>query len=435
MSEPSARGTALSRFLAWGSAELFFVAGVVVAILFAVSAPDVSKELDISASQLGTLSGVFFVTYSVGQLFIGSLLGTYAPRLLLGAAALLSAAGCLLFSVAPSMPVALAARVLLGLGVSVSFVGVMHVIGRDYAERFSFMAALSQSLANVVGGLVGLAAGFSTVLTTFREPSIAMGIAFVPIGIALLAFIGSKHESPSSSAGAAETAPIGTVLAACFGSLQFWMGLLYYACLFGTILAYSDLWDIQFQMQFFGMTSQEGAVQNAAIAFGVTVGSLAAGAWAQARGDFVLPARVFGLIAVLTFAILFVIVLDDTLTIAANFIAGFALGGSILGFTALQKHLPPYSQATATAIVATAAFVMGGVIQPLVGMMVSVPVTGDPFFKHLLMSTPDIASRLLPAPDFATYQRGLMLLCITVTVGFTASLWFKRAPEKGSTGV
>lgn len=417
-----------SRFLAWVSAEAFFVVGVVVAIFFAILSPDVSKALKLDASQLGTLSGTFFISYSVGQLVIGSLLGPCSPRLILGSMALLSAAGCVLFAVSTSMPLALAARVLLGLGLSVSFVGVMHVIGRDYPDRFSFMASLSQSLANVAGALIALAASFTTLIGAFRGPFTVIGLVFVPIGIALLLFIGNRSGDARARADAEPMAPIGTVLATCFGSLQFWAGLVFYSCLFGTVLAYSDLWDIQFQMSDFGHSAQQSALLNAAIPLGITVGSLVAGVWAQARGDFVLPARVFALFGVLVFALMYVLVLDMPMAIAANFCIGFALAGSILGFTVIQKHLPAYAKATGTAIVATAAFLAGGAIQPLIGIMVEAPVGTNAVFSHLLLEAPVIGAHLISDPDFATYQKGMLLIFISVLIGFLASLLFKRAP-------
>ena len=216
------------------------------------------------------------------------------------------------------------------------------------------------------------------------------------------------------------------MLAACFGSLQFWMGLAYYSCLFGTVLAYSDLWDIQFQMSYFGHSSQQSALFNAAIPLGVTAGSLAAGTWAQIRGDFVLPARAFGLLAVLVFALMSVLVLDAPWAMAANFCIGFALAGSILGLTAVQQHLPEFARATGTAITATAAFVMGGAIQPVIGVMVEAPVRSGALFSRILLDTPGLGEHIVRNPDFATYQKGIALMLASVAIGFAASLLFRR---------
>ncbi len=424
MNETNPSAPTASRFLAWVSAELFFIFGVIVAIFFGILSPDVSTELRLNASQLGLLSGVFFITYSIGQIVLGSLLGPWSPRLLLGSMAIVSAIGCVLFAASTSMPVALFARALLGVGLSISFVGVMHVISRDYPQRFSFMASLSQSLANIVGALMALAAGFTTVLSTFRGPFTVVGILFVPIAIALLIFIGRKSAGTPSQAEAAPKASVGAILAACFGSLQFWAGLVYYSCLFGTVLAYSDLWNIQFQLNFFKHSQQLSALSNAVLPLGVTFGSLAAGAWAQVRGDYVLPARVFGLLAVAAFGVMYTVFLPEWMALSANFCIGFALAGSILGFTAIQRHLPEYAQATGTALVATAAFVLGGIVQPAIGLVLEVPLHSTQLFQ-LIMSDD---------PNFGHYQKGMMLLFLSVLAGFLASLLFKGAPAAPAPG-
>jgi len=58
----------------WAAAELFFTAGVAGAIIFAVLSGTVSKSLGINQAQLGQLSGVYTLAYSVGQLILGILL-------------------------------------------------------------------------------------------------------------------------------------------------------------------------------------------------------------------------------------------------------------------------------------------------------------------------------------------------------------------------
>jgi MFS family permease len=421
-------GAGAPRLLAWISAESFFIVGVVVTIAFAILSADIAGELGIGESQLGALSGTFFVTYAVGQLVLGAMLGSYSPRLLLGSMAALSAIGCLVFAASTSMPLALISRMLLGIGLSISFVGVVHVIGRDFPQRFSFMLALSQSLANLAGAAVALSASFTAILTAYRAPYTIAGVIFVPIAIALVLVAGGR--TAASPARPEPAVPIGTVLAACVRSLQFWMGLVYYSCLFGTMLAYADLWNIQFQTSYFAHSIQESALLNAAIPIGVTVGSLAVGIWTQMRGDFVLPARVFGLLGVAAFALMLVLVLDMPLAIAANFLVGFALAGSILGLAAVQKHLPEFAQATATAIIASGAFILGGVIQPLVGMLVEVPVHSAAVFSRVLLNTPVIGGEVISNADFATYQKGLSLLIGYVFVGFLASLLFKPQNRK-----
>ena len=72
-------------------------------------------------------------------------------------------------------------------------------------------------------------------------------------------------------------------------------------------------------MEFFRHSTQQSALLNAMIPLGVTLGSIVAGAWAQARGDFVLPARAFGALGVAVFAVMFLLRLSEDVALAANF--------------------------------------------------------------------------------------------------------------------
>ena len=55
---------------------------------------------------------------------------------------------------------------------------------------------------------------------------------------------------------------------------QFWVAVVFCCGTFGTLLAFADLSNIQFQMNFFAHGVQQSAVVNSMIPLGVTVGGL-----------------------------------------------------------------------------------------------------------------------------------------------------------------
>lgn len=430
MSKPESPERATARRLAWGSAVLFSCAGNVTMILFAVSTPGILEELHLTEAQLGTLSGAFLIMFAIGQLAGGSLLGRYPVQLILGSAALLSGAGCILYALSQSLAVAVTARLLLGLGLSVNFVGLIHVVSRDYPERFSFVTAASRSITGLAGTCVALIAGFTLILSAFRLPHLIMGATFVVVAVVLFLFVGKKEAEAPTVADQTETAPIRTVLEACYRSREFWVVLVYYTGITGAIVAYSGLWTLRFEMDYFHGTVQRGALMNAVLAVGIAAGSLLAGIWSQRRGDHVLPIRIYALFGVFLFAVMFLFALNVPLALIANFLIGFALAGSILGFSALQKHLPEYAHATATAIVATSALVVGGSLQPLIGDLVAAPVHAHGLLSSYIVDNPDIGVDIAFNPGFATYQKGLSPVAIAVVVGFAASLFLTPGRAK-----
>ena len=104
---------------------------------------------------------------------------------------------------------------------------------------------------------------------------------------------------------------------------------------------------------------------------------------------------------------------------ACGFITGWGLSGAMLGLVALQRHLPPYAAPLATSLVATAANIFGGAVQPLIGYAVGVRPRGE--LLTIFQSS---------NPDFGTAQRGLILVLVSVLLALIASFCFRPAPSQ-----
>jgi hypothetical protein len=164
---------------------------------------------------------------------------------------------------------------------------------------------------------------------------------------------------------------------------------------------------------------QQSAVMNSMIPLGVTVGGLAAGAWAVKSG-FVWPARVFVLLVMVCFLVLLVLPLSSLTAGAVMFLIGCGFSGSTMGLTALQEHLPAYAAPLGTSLVVTGACIFGGLVQPLVGSAVGAPTRAGDLIA-LVMTT---------NPDFGTYQRGLLWLLASVLCAVVASFFFRAPPAR-----
>ena len=339
----------------WAAAELFFTAGVAVAILFAVLSGSIAKALNLTQAQLGQLSGIYTLAYSAGQLVLGLALSSRNVKVILGAGSALAAVGCFLLSSGTSFTGVMVSQILLGIGLSGTFVGLIFLIGRDFSTSFSFMSSLSQSITNIAGAGLSLLASLTPWLSDFRATFRTM--AFVLLGVAVAQFLLVRGRSGDSAGQAAGAAPVSFLeaLGLAVRNFQFWMAVVFYAGLFGTMLAYANIWNIQFQINYFGNSPSEAAMMNAMIAIGITLGSLVAGAWSKKAG-FVLPARTFGLLGVAVFVLMAVLPLPRWDATGLILVMGFALAGSILGLSVLYAHLPPAATSEATSLVVTAAF-------------------------------------------------------------------------------
>ena len=107
--------TAVWVFLAFAAA--YFCSALVRAITATLS-PVLTQEFSLQARDLGLLAGGYFLGFAAMQLPLGSLLDRHGPKRVILYFLTLAVLGCLAFSVATTFTWLLAARVLIGMGVS-----------------------------------------------------------------------------------------------------------------------------------------------------------------------------------------------------------------------------------------------------------------------------------------------------------------------------
>ena len=84
----------------------------------AVIAPELMRDLGITATGLGLLTSTYFLAYGLFQLPLGLLLDRFGPRRVEAALLLVAAVGCVLFGLGTTLSALVVARALIGLGVS-----------------------------------------------------------------------------------------------------------------------------------------------------------------------------------------------------------------------------------------------------------------------------------------------------------------------------
>ncbi|MGD9805614.1 MAG: MFS transporter [Hyphomicrobiaceae bacterium] len=112
---------------------------------------DLMRDLGIGPQALGGLTGAFFFGFAAMQIPCGFLFDRFGPRNTVVGMLVLATIGGAIFTTAPSWPVLLAGRVLMGAGFGVMLIGSMVVISRWFPpDRFSTLSAMVLSI-----GLVG----------------------------------------------------------------------------------------------------------------------------------------------------------------------------------------------------------------------------------------------------------------------------------------
>jgi predicted MFS family arabinose efflux permease len=112
---------------------------------------DLMRDLSIGPEALGALTGAFFFGFAATQIPCGFLFDRFGPRRSLVGMLILATSGGIIFTLAPTWPILLTGRVLMGAGFGVMLIGSMVVISRWFPpDRFSILAAMVMSI-----GLLG----------------------------------------------------------------------------------------------------------------------------------------------------------------------------------------------------------------------------------------------------------------------------------------
>ena len=115
----------------------------------AVIADDLTRDLSLSASQLGFMTSLFFATFAAAQLPLGSALDKFGARWVTPLLMLASVLGCVLFGLAQSFAVLAAARALIGLGTAANLMGALKSFSGWFREgRFATVSSLYLALGS-----------------------------------------------------------------------------------------------------------------------------------------------------------------------------------------------------------------------------------------------------------------------------------------------
>jgi predicted MFS family arabinose efflux permease len=260
----------------------------------AVLAPTLAAEFGLSAGGLGLLSSMYFFAFVICQLPVGVAMDRWGPRRVNAALLLVAAAGGAWFALAETAPAAMAARALIGVGVSVALMASLTAFVLWYpADRLSTMNAIAFSVGMV--GAIAATVPLELLLRVWpwrQAFLLIVGLTLV-VSLVLWLWVPERRAEPR----AAQQAPgLATLLtdaaflriAVCVGASQ---------C---AAVALSTLWIATWLRDVAGYTPAGVARGLLAVNVAMVIGYLAFGRAADAvqrRGGNALPLLLAGVAA------------------------------------------------------------------------------------------------------------------------------------------
>lgn len=404
----------------WGSSDIYFIASVSIAVLFGILSPNIQNQLHLSNTQLGLFGSVFFISYGVAQLAAGGLMDSLGPRLTLAGSAVIATCGLLLLSVSGHFRMAIVAQILIGVGLSTSYVGAIYLAGMWFPrERFSLVSGATQMSANMAIAALALIMAFSGALVSFRIAMRAMAFVILAIGVLMFIFVrssgrpgGEKAADYSTGGGFAHN------MRKISKIPQFWLGTIYFSAGFGVLIAFSDLWIVPDQLAY-GHSISTAASMNALLSLGGAFGAILAGWISDHLGRRSLVAKFYigGMLLVGA-----VVVYGPNFPTAIAFlifaVLGFFFGGAVMGFPLVGRYVPAGLQGSAFGLMATIAYLLSAILQYLAGALVT------------RAHTPGTSAAI---HDF---KLALSPLIIVLAIGFVCSQWLRDpAPARAEPDV
>ena len=244
----------------WARVFLPFAAGYYLSYLLrsvnAVLAPELARELSLSAADLGLLTSAYLLTFAAFQIPLGLLLDRYGPRKVEAGLLLFAAAGTLLFSFGTSTFELALARGLIGLGVSACLMAAFKGFAQNFpAER---QASLTGAIM-ASGGLGAITASLPLefALPLFGWRGVFQGLTFLLLAVAAWLYLSvpQREAGVSRDSLGAQLKDVGAILA----NRIFWRYAPPMALITGGFMAVQGLWAVPWLMQVDGLTRHGAA--------------------------------------------------------------------------------------------------------------------------------------------------------------------------------
>lgn len=221
----------------------------------AVIAPELMRELDMSAAGLGLLTSAYLLAFGLFQLPLGLLLDRFGPRRVEAGLLLVAAAGCALFGLGTTIGVLALGRALIGLGVSACLMASFKAFSQWFpAERLPSLTATIM----VAGGLGALTA---SVPVEAALPLLGWrGVFFLCAGLLVLT-AGFLLSVPDKAAGTQRESLAQQLrsLRTIFSDRTFWRFAPQGCLIAGGFMAIQGLWAMPWLMEVNGVTRSAAA--------------------------------------------------------------------------------------------------------------------------------------------------------------------------------
>ena len=352
-----------------------------------VVAADLMQAFHTSGAALGSLAATYFYIYTALQIPSGVLADTLGPRISVTLGGLVAGVGSVLFGLAPDFATASWGRFLVGLGVSVIFVGLMKSNALWFPDRqYGRISGLTLLVGNL--GSILAAGPLALLLAEVSWRQVFVGAGVISVLLALLTLIGVRNRPEDAgfpSLREQEGLPPHPPrdqhwlrdLREVLTNRAVWPGFWVNFGLTGCFFAFAGLWAIPLMRDLFGLDRAAASLYATVTLLGFGIGAYKVG-WISDRLGRRRPVIVAGTL-LFCLAWLGMILLPwgpgwSGLLIFA--LLGLTAGGNVVVYAAAKEVLPARVAGMSVALVNTGLFLGAAILQPAFGWVLDLSWDG-----------------------------------------------------------
>jgi len=385
----------------------------------AMVAAELSESFGITAAALGSLAAMYFYIYTVMQIPAGVLADTLGSRFSVTIGNLVAGAGSILFGLAESLAAASTGRFLVGLGVSVVFVGLMKSNTVWFSERrYGTVSGLTLLLGNL--GAIAATGPLAMLLLQVDWRTLFVALGLIAMGLGLLSWwlvrdrpeqfgFPSVREMEGQPAHAPRSRHWIHDLRAVLANRRLWPGFVYDFGITGSLFGMLGLWAVPMLRDVHGLSRGEASLYTTVATVAFAVSCLVAGSLSdrlqQRRSVLRTGALVYLLVCL---GLLFLPWRPGPLALMLFGLLGLGGGSFVVAYAHAKEVTAPAFSGMAIALVNTGLFLGTALFQPMFGWAMDIGWDG-----HLADGVPVYA--------WEDYRRGLWLLVAFATMALFAS--------------
>lgn len=393
----------------WLRVFLPFAVGYFLSYFFrnanAVIAPELVRELGVSAADLGLLTSAYLLTFGAFQLPLGLLLDRFGPRKVETALLLLAALGSAAFAFGHNLTELALARAVIGLGVSACLMASFTAFGLWFAP--GRLASLNAAVM-AAGGLGALTATvpLGWLVNAFGWRTIFEGLTLAAVLVAL--GIWSTPERRPAAAGERLGQQLAG-LASILRSASFWRFAPQTTFVVGGFMALQGLWAVPWLMTVAGQSREAAAFHLLLVSLAMLTGFMLIAFFVNRLAKIGIgPERIMTVGIGVGLAAILCIVLNIGPSYVLWFTLGLLFSVGNLGYALLSTQFPVALAGRANTALNLAVFVGAFAIQWGYG----------------------IAMDQLTAAGFEARQAHQATLGGLLALQVLSFLWFLRPPKK-----